>query len=570
MARDYSRRLPAGTKVSAGTPIGRNVTAHFPLVRDFLSAVRGRPGLGVSTGPVLKPTVTGKAAVGNGVGKLATGLLASDLGMAGASPRTVIAEFMQLDVSGGRSVFSFGDTSALARSQFTLLSANNFRRVQLATYTNDYSYTLWDQTGTYARVFLAITYDGNVTVRVRSHCRVFLNDGTPQGVVSKSFVTTLPAALATGNTYPLDMMGGGTYGFASMNTELFNATFIGGRALTEREIDNFYRNPQQIMAAAPAFPYPLLDSAAVVAAPIELAGAVVARVAGAGTLTTSIPLSGQGALRVAVAGALSTGIALSGAATARVTAASTLSTSIPLVGATSVRMSAAGTLAGAGAVLEGGAAINVAASGALSTSIALSGVAGLQASASATLAGAGAALSGGAVVGASTGGVLSTAIPLSGTAVARASASGGLDGAGAVLSGVAVVSALAAGALTSSIALAGSAVTRVSASGSMAGAGAVLSGSASVHALVTGALATSIDLSGLVVSRVAASGSLMTWVRLAGAVSVRVSTAGILGEGVRYARAPAGSGYTPQRNEYQARPVQAGSTRPAAIQRNRR
>lgn len=261
MSRDYSRRLPAGTKVSAGTPIGRNVTAHFPLVRDFKSAVRGRPGLGVSNGPYIRPDPTGKAAMGVGSGKISTGLLASDLGMDGAKARTIIVEFMQMDVSGGRAVYSFGTVSTQHRSQFSLLSASNFRRVKLETYANDYEYILWDQGGTYARVFLAITYDGGTTIRVRSHCRVFLNNGAPQGVVSRSFTTTTGGILATGDTVPLDLMGGGVYSFASMNSQLFNATFIGGRALTEREIDNFYRNPQQIKAAAPSFNYAALASA---------------------------------------------------------------------------------------------------------------------------------------------------------------------------------------------------------------------------------------------------------------------------------------------------------------------
>ena len=40
------------------------------------------------------------------------------------------------------------------------------------------------------------------------------------------------------------------------------------------------------------------------------------------------------------------------------------------------------------------------------------------------------------------------------------------------------------------------------------------------------------------------------------------------GSTIEYARAPAGSGYTPQRNEYQVRPAQVGGSRPLAIQRN--
>jgi hypothetical protein len=36
---------------------------------------------------------------------------------------------------------------------------------------------------------------------------------------------------------------------------------------------------------------------------------------------------------------------------------------------------------------------------------------------------------------------------------------------------------------------------------------------------------------------------------------------------IEYARAPAGSGYTPQRNEYQARPAQVGGARPPAVEK---
>jgi hypothetical protein len=39
---------------------------------------------------------------------------------------------------------------------------------------------------------------------------------------------------------------------------------------------------------------------------------------------------------------------------------------------------------------------------------------------------------------------------------------------------------------------------------------------------------------------------------------------------IEYARAPAGSGYTPQRHEYQSRPAATSSSRPAAMQRNNR
>ena len=474
MSRDYSRRLPAGTKVSAGSPIGRNVTAHFPLVRDFLSAVRGRPGLGVSTGPFLRPDPTGKAAMGIGAGKIGTGLLASDLGMDGAKPRTVIVEFMQLDTSftAGRGVFSFGDTSNQSRTQFSLKSATSFRRVQLATYSENFNYDLWSQGGTYARIFFAVTYDGDLTLRVRSHCRVFLNDGTPQGVVSRSFTSTLSAPLRTGNTWPLDLMGGGPAEYASMNTQLFNATFIGGRALTEREIDNFYRNPQQIMAAAPSFPYPLLASAPIVVAPIELSGDAVVRAAAAGSLTTSVRLTAGAKCSIAATGALATVIRLGGAAVSRVAAAGELSTAIPLSGAAAARVSAAGALAGAGAALEGSAFASVSASGALSTAIVLAGAASARVTAAGALAGGAAALQGDAAVRAIAAGSRSTEIVLSGAASVRAAATGvlGDSAARAALSGLAVARVSAAGSLSTAILLSGASRCEFGASGRLAGA----------------------------------------------------------------------------------------------------
>lgn len=272
----------------------------------------------------------------------------------------------------------------------------------------------------------------------------------------------------------------------------------------------------------------LVSSAAVVE-PAKFSGVASLQVSASGALSTSIRLSGASALLASASGALSTGIRLSCAAVAQVSAAGTLTTAVRLTGAAAMRVSAAGALAGAGVALSGAASVQASASGELSTSISLTGAASV-----------------------------------------RASASGSLDGTAVVLEGAAAVRVSAAGALATSIPLVGDAVAQLSAAGSFAGTAAGLSGASGLILAGAGALDTSINLSGLAVTRVAASGAVTTRVRLVGAASAQASAAGTLGNVVVYARAPAGSGYTPQRSEYQVRPAQASAGRPSSTEKNYR
>ena len=259
MPKVYARQPVAGAKVSARTPLGRSVVAHFNFSRDFQSAVRGRPGSPVVTpGPRLTTWKGRKAVQGNGVGGIRTNLKPSDLGMVGAGPRTVVVEYEQGDVTGGRVLFSLGDSSGTNRSQFSLQAHYGYRTIRLDLYGNDIGYTLWNGGGSIAKVWLAITYDGDVTLTFKSWCDVYsASTGAFLKTETNTQTARLPAPLNTGNTVPLHLLGGGTYGFAPFNAALYSATFF-NRCLTPGEVESFYRNPKQIMEPAMAFPYSAL------------------------------------------------------------------------------------------------------------------------------------------------------------------------------------------------------------------------------------------------------------------------------------------------------------------------
>lgn len=339
MTHLYRRQPPRGTKVAGSSPMGKGITAHFLFNGTFASAVRGKSGNPVATGgPVIRSGPDGQYAYGNGSGKIVTDLLPSALGIAGSSPRTIITEFFQGDSNVKASVFSLGDSSARPRSQMTLEIATSYRVIRLSMFTTDISYQPWTQSGTSARIFLAITYDGNVTLTFRSWAR--LNTGL---VVFNTQTTTLPGPLNTGDTVPLNLMGGGTYNFPSMEGGLYHLSIYGGRCLSPAEIDKLYADRHQVLAAPREFPYAAL-AASTPPADMSLAGSVVARSTTSGALTTAIQISGFTSGAAAVAGALSTAIPLSGAAAAGPAVAGSLATQIALAGACRASASAAGTL----------------------------------------------------------------------------------------------------------------------------------------------------------------------------------------------------------------------------------
>jgi len=421
MAHFYRRQPPRGAKVAGASPLGRRITAHFLFNGDFQSAVRGKSGRPVVTaGPTIKSGPGGKYAQGNGSGKIVTDLLPSDLGCAGATPRTVIAEFTLGDTSESKCLLSFGDASGRVRSQFTVEIGAGYRGVRLSTYSNDINFEAWTVPGSSARVFLAITYDGNVTITFRSWARV---DGTGQ-ILLKTQTSTLAGPLDTGNTTPLNLMGGGTYNFPSMDTSLSHVSVYGGRCLSPAEIDRLYADRHQVMAVLPRFPYAAL-AAAGPAADTALAGAATTVASASGSLSTAIRLAGSSTATATASGTLNTTIRLAGAAQAQASATGTLSTAIRLAG-----------LAQAGVV----------GTGTLTTAIKLTGAASAVAAAVGALAGGGAGLSGAATAAASGAGTLITGIPLTGAAYARASAVGALT-TGIALAGAAAASSTAAGML---------------------------------------------------------------------------------------------------------------------------
>jgi hypothetical protein len=382
MTHFYRRQPPRGTKVAGNSPLGRGIGAHFLFNGNFESSVRSKPANPVVTaGPVFKSDRNGQYAVGTGAGKVTTSLYAKDLGVDGSRARTFIAEFYLSDTNVPRAVFSVGDTSGTARSQCTLEINSNYRQVRFDTFGTDLTYSPHSVTGTGARVWLAIAYDGGTTLTFRSYSKL---DSTGQ-VILNNQVSSTGSPLATGTTFPLNLMGGGTYGFASMITELYLLSIYGGRCLTSAEIDRLYADKHQVMAPPAPVQYARLATAA---APVDtsLTGSAAAVATAWGTLSTAIPLAGAAA----------------GAATA----SGALTTAIPLAGAAVAAASATGTLAGGGAALSGTATVVASGTASLSTSI--------------RLAASGAARASGA-------GVLSTAIALYGAGTVEATGTGSLS-----------------------------------------------------------------------------------------------------------------------------------------------
>lgn len=444
MAHFYRRQPPRGAKVAGGSPLGRGITAHFPFNGTLSSAARNRGRAPVvTTGPALRGGPAGWFVQGSGSGKIVyPDLLPTTLGVNGASPRTFIVEFYMSDTQAMKCVFSLGDTSAQQRSQWTLLTNNQYRTVQLATYGVDFNYIPFSAGGTGARVKLAITYDGNVTISFRSQATL---DSTGE-VIANSQTSVLPAPLNTGTSFPLNIMGGGTYGFASMTTALYYLSIYGGRCLSPAEIDRLFADRHQVMAPPQAFPFGAVVANAAVSH-TGLAGDAVAFASSTGTLSTAVALASSSACQASAAGGLTTGVRLAGGAAAAATASGVLSTSISLTGIAAAVASAAGTLAVGGAGLDGTVQAIAAATGALGTGISLSGIAAARTFAAGQLAGAPVSLDGAATAKAAGGGELSTGIMLIGVAGSSGLGAGTLK-TGIVLAGAGAATADAGGTLT--------------------------------------------------------------------------------------------------------------------------
>ena len=450
MTHFYRRQPPRGAKVASGSPLGRGITAHFPFNGTLASSARSRGRAPVVTaGPALRAGAAGWFVQGNGSGRiLYPDLLPSAMGVAGASPRTIVAEFYMGDTSAPKCVFSFGDTSAGMRTQFTLLTNNQYRSVQLATYGNDVNYSPFSTGGTGAKVFLVVAYDGNTTLTFRSWSKL---DSTGE-VVFNSQTSTLGGPLNTGNTVPLNLMGGGTYGFASMVTALYHLSIYGGKCLTPAEMDRLYADRHQVMAQPQAFPFGAVFGNAAVP-DTRVAGDAVAVASWTGTLSTAVPLAAASSCQASAAGSLTTGVRLAGGAAAAATASGVLSTSISLTGIAAAVASAAGTVAVGGAGLAGAVQAIAAATGALGTGISLSGIAAAQTVAAGQLAGAPVSLDGAATAKAAGGGELSTGIMLTGVAGSSGLGAGTLK-TGIVLAGAGAATAGAGGTLTVGVAYA--------------------------------------------------------------------------------------------------------------------
>lgn len=238
-----ARYQPQGKVQHNRSWLASKMTANFALNGNFNSTlhpnIKSKPGS--SSWPALMTGPMGYYAMGNAssVSNINTGILPSALGMSGSSPRTIVTEFILPDQNISRAIISFGDSSKANYTQFTILhTLSTYRQLTIAVYGNDYTFVPYTFEGTSARVFLAVTYDGNLTINVRVWSKMLST-----GVVfpfSGSF--TLSSQLATGNTVPLYLMGNGTYNFNCMNSALYRASFFGGVVLSDTQIEALYRD----------------------------------------------------------------------------------------------------------------------------------------------------------------------------------------------------------------------------------------------------------------------------------------------------------------------------------------
>jgi hypothetical protein len=368
-------------------------------------------------------------------------------------------------------------------------------------------------------------------------------------------------------------------------TVVFAAVWQGYNAPTSARLRDLERNSWQLLKA-PSLRLYAPDSVA----DTSITGSATAQASAAGTLGTSIPLTAGAAAVASAVGTLSTSVRLAGAGVSTASAVGALSTSILLTGAAVAQAGASASFTGDAAALTGtagvvatsaaslatsvrlvGAAVGqVGASGALSTTIGLTGAAVARASTAADLAGGAATLTGAALGQSAAAGALSTGIALTGAAIAQAGASGSVVATGATLTGAAAASAGASGTLLSTIRMSGLGTASASASASFVGSAVALSGAAAARAGAAGDLSTVVALAGAAGARAAGTAALLTYVRLMGTGVARATAIASIEQGIRYARAPAGSGYTSHTTETQLRPTSASTARPAATQRNDR
>jgi hypothetical protein len=249
-----NRQPPKGTKVNSGSPLGKNITAHFTFTDGFRSSVKGRPGNAVSTGPYTYVDNGVLCAKSPGYGSVLTDLLPSTLGVSGSSLRSYVLDFDMADYNQEKNLFSLGDSSTGQRTINALQINSDYRGVRFDTYGVDLQYYLHNVQSTGFRVFLVITYDGGTTLTFRSWCTMF----STGEVVANSQVTILPGPLVTGNTAPLSMFGGGAFNWNPTFTPLYHFSIYGNRCLTQAECLSLYRNRHQVMEVPMAFPYAAL------------------------------------------------------------------------------------------------------------------------------------------------------------------------------------------------------------------------------------------------------------------------------------------------------------------------
>lgn len=351
----------------------QGLSASFALNRSFNAATpSGKTGSPViSSGPTWGIGPNGYFAQGNGTGKVVTSLYASDIGISGNSPRTILTEFSVSDISeGNATLWSIGGTG-VDRADFSLLRTT-YRTIKLNMWGGDAEFALYGGDGVTARVFLAITYAGGSSIRLRSIAK--LSTGA---VVTQDQTTTLAGSLITPDTTPLTLLGGGTGGFMTSTREsLSRLDIFGGRVLSDAEIDAAYRNRWQLYEGQAPMLYAAAGGTNATATPSGVSassavGSILAagqgRVSPAGVSAAasvgSVIASGQGAaLPAGVSAAASIGtVSATGATVINATASPAAVSAAAAVGSPAASGAASSAATGVSAVASVG---TVSASGA--------------------------------------------------------------------------------------------------------------------------------------------------------------------------------------------------------------
>lgn len=222
---------------------GNPITAGLRAVVNTSGAFRqGTFSTVTTTGPTIATNGGGSFFRASGSGNIVTPITPANLGMTGANARTIFLDIPSWpDLNPAATFAVFGDNTVGVRS-YQSLRTGTFRALNVNSYLNDFTFSLWTGDATSARVLLAYRYDGGTGIKVDSVA--FVSNGV---IFRTSQQATLGGVLNTGSTANLELMGGGPYAENSLPAGFGLRSFVGwSRALSDAEITTLLAKPWQL------------------------------------------------------------------------------------------------------------------------------------------------------------------------------------------------------------------------------------------------------------------------------------------------------------------------------------